>query len=258
MEKLISTMKTMLTEPFVGIRQGEVVNINTRCSKIAEELFSNYCVKCGNKYFRFAEIEFYYYKKEKSGANNFDAAWNKETYPRNADAGDFFFHYSGVDICFQSRFDDSKSEKGNEDLGEFGGILIRSLLDGDKILAGPLFCANAMLNVCKEHMPELVQAVPKTYVLEKTTRCGIASDNAQCEGGIDLHRTENEECVSTDNGQVKQNPLLLCYYASKVDKKTLDWTKTSEKITWDKKNEKQGVFKKTTRNYQNDRFKDVQ
>lgn len=232
MEKLIK----ILENPFANIKQNNAVEINTRCKNIAQMLFDNYCIKCGNKYFRFAEIEFYYYKKEKSGNENdtnvinFDAEWNKETYPRNKNAGELFFHYSGVDICFQSHFDDSKKE--NEDFGEFGGILIRSILDGDKILAGPLFCANAMLNACKEHLPKLMPADYKKNVLgDNTTRSGIDSDKKQKEG-----------CK-----------FLLCCYATQVDETRLDWTRTAEKISW---NTDKGLFIRTTRNYKYDRFKE--
>ncbi len=232
----MENLMKLLEHPFDSVKQGNAEEINARCKTIAQMLFDNYCIKCGNKFFRFAEVEFYYYKRECAGNTNetetpnFDVEWNKETYPRNKNAGDFFFHYSGMDICFQSHFDDSKKE--NEDFGEFGGILIRSILDGDQILAGPLFCANAMLNACKEHMPKLMRADYKKNVLaENTTRCGINADKNQMEG----------------------SKLLLCCYAAQVDGTKLDWTKTSEKITWDKNNR---FFKKTTRNYEYERFKE--
>lgn len=210
-----------LQHPFDGLESTNINSIQNKCTEIAKELFCNYGIKCGDKIFRFAEIEFYYYKKEESGNNNWDSQWNKETYPRNKNAGDFFFHYSGVDICFQCDF--IEKEKDDE-LGEFGGILIRSLLDGEKVLAGPLFCANAMLNACKEHMPRLVPIDPQECELEQTTRYGI----------------------SCDEQQEKGKDLFLCYY-----RKNLDWKKVSERIGWDKKKRK---FKKITRNYNNDRF----
>ncbi len=135
-------LKRLLTNPFEGLGFEEYDMIQDKCSKIAEELFFNYGIKCGdNKIYRFAEIEFYYYRKDKCGINNFDANWNRETYPRNKNAGDLFFHYSGIDICFQCQFDENVLEG---EYGEFGGILIRSLLYENKILAGPLFCANTM------------------------------------------------------------------------------------------------------------------
>lgn len=203
-----------LINPFEGLELNDVNGIQTRCKEIAEELFRHYGIKCGNKTFCFAEIEFYYYKKEKSGNNNWDAPWNKETYPRSKNAGDFFFHYSGVDICFQCNFIEKEKE---DEYGEFGGILVRSLLDGDKVLAGPLFCANAMLNACKDHMPQLTPYHQECELDDPTTRYGINDDKLQ-----------------------------LCYY-----RKDLNWNGVSERIGWDKN---KGVFKRITRNYYNDRF----
>ncbi len=211
-----------LQHPFDGLESKNINSIQSECTKIAKELFCNYGIKCDDKTFRFAEIEFYYYKKEESGNNNWNSQWNKETYPRDKNAGDFFFHYSGVDICFQCNF--IEKEKDDE-FGEFGGILIRSLLDGEKVLAGPLFCANAMLNACKEHMPRLVPVDSQKCELEQTTRYGI----------------------SCDEKQEKGKELFLCYY-----RKDLDWNHVSERIRWDKKKRN---FKKITRNYNNDRFK---
>ena len=217
-----------LKSPFDGLRQDDVAGIQNRCFKIAKTLFENYSVACGDKVYRFAEIEFYYYKKEESGKNNFDKDWNRETYPRNKNARDFFFHYSGVDICFQCHYDDI--DKNNE-YGEFGGILIRSLRDGTKIFAGPLFCANLMLNACKKHMPTLQKGDCQQCTLESATRFGISSD-------------KNQE---------KVNELFLCYYATYVEDKELNWDQTSERIAWNKKS---GVFKRQTRNYRKDRFND--
>ena len=159
-----------LINPFEGLELNDVNGIQTRCKEIAEELFRHYGIKCGNKTFCFAEIEFYYYKKEKE-----------------------------------------------DEYGEFGGILVRSLLDGDKVLAGPLFCANAMLNACKDHMPQLTPYHQECELDDPTTRYGINDDKLQ-----------------------------LCYY-----RKGLNWNGVSERIGWDKN---KGVFKRITRNYYNDRF----
>ena len=219
-------LNDLLKSPFDGLKQDDVAGIQDRCFKIAKTLFENYCVKCGDKAYGFAEIEFYYYKKEESGKNNFDKDWNRETYPRNKDAGAFFFHYSGVDICFQCHYDDV--DKDNE-YGEFGGILIRSLRDGNKILAGPLFCANTILNACKEQMPTLQKRDCQQCRLELATRFGISSDKKQ----------------------EKDKELFLCYYATNVDGEILNWDKTSERIAWDKK---RGVFKRQNRNYKKERF----
>ena len=218
-------LKKLLTNPFEGLTKVDVTCIQESCEKIAKMLFENYCIKCGNNTFRFAEIEFYYYKKEKTGDCNFDDNWNKETYPRNKNAGELFFHYSGVDICFQCHFEEKEK---NDEYGEFGGILIRSLLDGDKIIAGPLFCANTMLNACKQQMPSLKQTDYQQCKYETETRCGISSDKQQERG----------------------KELSLCYYVTRVNNKELKWDVTSERISW---NKKIGKFIKITRNYKKER-----
>ena len=215
-----------LKNPFHGLKQDDVPQIQNRCKEIAENLFNNYCIQCGDTKFRFAEIEFYYYKKKESCENNFDSTWNLETYPRNKKAGDFFFHYSGVDVCFQCDFEELEKR---DEYGEFGGILIRSLRRGDKILAGPLFCANTLLNTCNKEMPELKTTDRQKHTLDTTTRCGI----------------------STDNNQEQEKKLYLCYYATHVEDVELKWDNVSERISWDKT---QHRFKKSYRNYKKERF----
>lgn len=218
-------LKTLLTNPFDG-----KADFQNECMKIANDLFSNYGIKCGNKIFRFAEIEFYYYKKEEMAENdNWDKEWNKETYPRNKKAGELFFHYSGVDICFECNFEEK--ERNNE-YGEFGGILIRSLFDGERILAGPLFCANTMLNACVDNIPKVD---PVKHIEYK-------------EGDI---QTKRRFGIQSDKDTTNM-PFELCFYIASINGKQLDedWSKTSERIGWDKKGKK---FRKITRNYKKDR-----
>ncbi len=76
--------------------------------------------------FRLIEIEFYW-----TSPNHND----NSTYQRNhvePKNGDWFFHYSGVDIALK-----------NDKLGGFGGILIRGIYNfkKNKIYKGPMVCA---------------------------------------------------------------------------------------------------------------------
>lgn len=100
-------LKSLLTNPFDEKKDWN--GFQDKCKEIAKKLLENYCIEYGEKkYYYFAEIEFYYYDKER-----WNDEWNEKTYPRDKkDAGDFFFHYSGVDICFNSKFEE----------GKFGGI----------------------------------------------------------------------------------------------------------------------------------------
>lgn len=112
--------------------------LHEKFQSIAKTLFSDYYIeKNGTKYY-FMEIEFYYYSH-----NHKDFI----TYPRYAKAGDWFFHASGVDLCFDSNLEYDENDKIISDLSKahFGGILIRSLRkvdkDGDtKYLTGPHKC----------------------------------------------------------------------------------------------------------------------
>ena len=120
-------------------------NFMEKFSLLAEDLINHYCiVKEGNEgvpkvTYHFMEIEFYYCSPKHPDVI---------TYPRRAHAGDWFFHNSGVDICFASDvlLDDEtgKVVKGQESFG-FGGILIRALskhVEGKETtyITGPLKC----------------------------------------------------------------------------------------------------------------------
>ena len=138
-----------LKNPFDGISNYEC--FKAQCRDIASKLFNNYGIKCNNKIFRLAEIEFYYYDSEQYLKDPSHHKWQEVTYPRNDyKGGELFYHLSGIDICFDSQY--------NEESGRFGGILIRSIKDGDKIIAGPLNCKDEILNACKNgEMPKLIE-----------------------------------------------------------------------------------------------------
>lgn len=200
-------------------------NFNGEFKEIAEDLFQKCCIKCGDKTFRFAEIEFYYYSSQ-----NFSEDWNKITYPREKQAGEFFFHYSGVDICFQSKF----AEKDQES-AYYGGILIRSVIEVDdknrvrSVEAGPLYVANLLLNSCSDAMPILEVAAHEVKLDLKTIhRFGV---NLEKEGGHEL-----------------------CYYIDNYNGEDLNWKKTSERQSWDMN---RLCLKSSRRNYKKDRFKEV-
>ena len=126
-------------------------NIQAKFEEIAKNLFNYFCIKCGEKTFYFAEIEFYYYKKGVFEHDK-DIAYKRKGYK----AGDLFYHLSGVDICFKS-----------DDDSEYGGILVRSLMEEipekttnaicRKVVTGPMNCLITMLNACQkqDYVPQL-------------------------------------------------------------------------------------------------------
>lgn len=143
-------------------------NIQQYFEEVADFLFQHIAIKAGECIFTFLEIEFYYYKQ-----GNLEGPLFNCTYPRTRKAGQFFWHYSGIDICFES----------NEEERTFGGILIRSLMkNGQEIFAGPMCCSDELMNCCNKELPILID---REDILENkpisTIRYGIEADKAQKE-----------------------------------------------------------------------------
>ena len=93
---------------------------------IAQTLFDNYAIQTHSSLYRLTEIEFYW-----NSPNHIDNSTYKRKHV-DPNAGDWFFHYSGVDIALK-----------NEITGGYGGILIRGLYDTNnkKTIKGPMVCA---------------------------------------------------------------------------------------------------------------------
>ena len=121
-------IKSILSFPSDFSEEG----LNTLATRILNEI----CICNGKHKYHPIEIEFYIYDKE----NHPDT----HVYPREAKAGDIFFHLSGMDICFKSSLEE----------GRFGGILIRALereKNGERTLfGGPLVCKDEVLNTATE------------------------------------------------------------------------------------------------------------
>jgi hypothetical protein len=94
--------------------------------EIAYELLNNCAIQNHDSKYRLVEIEFYWTSRNHKDDSTYQRI---HTDPKN---GDWFFHYSGVDIALK-----------NENLDGFGGILIRGIysLKEDKIYKGPMVCA---------------------------------------------------------------------------------------------------------------------
>lgn len=207
-------LKSLLTNPFD--KKNDLNGFQDKCKEIAKKLLENYCIEYGEKkYYYFAEIEFYYYDKER-----WNDEWNEKTYPRDKkDAGDFFFHYSGVDICFNSKFEE----------GKFGGILIRSLKDKNgNFITGPSVCMLEILNTCFE------QKTNPILVKRKNEGCSF-SEQPIARYGITY--------------KDKQEDKKLCFYDERLKEKL---TNEFENATWDYSKKKNGEvkgIKKITRYY---------
>jgi hypothetical protein len=112
---------------------------------IAKSLLCDYQITKGKKCYDILEIEFYYFDKGHPDII---------TYPRTSESGDWYFHQSGVDLCFNSvvvRDEDTKGGKRqgtiNPKSSHFGGILIRAIRRGDGTLfLGPLNTCNELFD----------------------------------------------------------------------------------------------------------------
>ena len=197
-----------LENPFDNIKSNDEVEFQDKCSEIANMILKNYCIQCYKKKYFFAEIEFYYYEKGK-----WDKEWNEITYPRkDKKAGDFFFHYSGFDICFNSNY--------NENMAKFGGILIRSLKDETgNFITGPTVCSLDVLNSCfGKTWPKLVQC--------SNQECKV------CENPIKRYGIKYKDNQKEDKD--------LCFYDERIKEKLKN---EFENATWDYSKYKDGTVK---------------
>jgi|SRR5579871_3346353 len=137
---------------------------------IAKKLFNEFAIKTYNSTYRITEMEFYW---------NSTSHVDNTTYKRihvNPKSGDWFFHYSGVDIALK-----------NEESGGYGGILLRSVYDitNDKLYKGPLVCAmrlfsgtNAFEDTIKTRI--INHSFPETKI-ENDVRVGIGKNGIENE-----------------------------------------------------------------------------
>jgi len=133
----VNTLKELLSKDYTNI------NYDSHFAEIAKELMCNYVIQKGEKgEYEIIEIEFYLFTP-----NHSDVV----TYPRDTDAGLWFFHPSGVDLTFKSlnvQFNEKRNalQQGNGNDAVFGGILIRGIRrrkDG-KFIFGPNKCVDEL------------------------------------------------------------------------------------------------------------------
>lgn len=144
---------------------------------IAEKLFNNYVIQTTESLFRFTDIEFYW----KSSTHK-----DESTYERryvDPAAGEWFFHYSGVDIALK-----------NNDTKGYGGILIRGICDINstpkKTYKGPQVCAMKLFSGIKafsdSFFPKIIEHQFSKEQIIGTERIGLG-ENAK-KGGFDKSR----------------------------------------------------------------------
>jgi hypothetical protein len=132
---------------------------------IAQILFDDFAVKTSNAIYRLTELEFYW-----NSPNHVDHSTYKRNHV-NPRAGDWFFHYSEVDIALK-----------NEKTGGYGGILIRSIYDIDqhKLIKGPMVCVMKLFSENNAFEQSIsTQIVPYQFeksTIMKSTRIGLGQN----------------------------------------------------------------------------------
>lgn len=141
-------------------------------ARIAQTLFDNYAIKTHNALYRLTEIEFYW-----NSSNHVDNSTYKRKHV-SLKSGDWFFHYSGVDIALE-----------NEETGGYGGILIRSVynIKNKTPITGPMVCAMKLFSETNAFSQSIkTQIIPYTFNksnITKRPRIGLG-ENAR-ENGAD-------------------------------------------------------------------------
>ncbi len=115
---------------------------------MAKYMLAKLAIKVGETLYSIVEVEFYYCNKSTANNKTFNC-----TYKRDCKAEEWFLHYSGLDVSFAT----------SKDKECYGGILIRGLInkDDNNLIAGPLRCANELINQCFKNedksLPQLVE-----------------------------------------------------------------------------------------------------
>lgn len=102
---------------------------NKEFKRIATDLFCKYSIRANEKTYNILEIEFYYDAPDENHPDHF--IYDKTD--RNKSIGNWFFHYSGIDLTFGQN-------------GTRGGILIRAIKEGEPFTIGPLRTMVALMN----------------------------------------------------------------------------------------------------------------
>jgi hypothetical protein len=130
--------------------------------EIAQTLFDKYAVQTHSGLYRLIELEFYW-----NSPKHVDNSTYKRNYV-NPKSGQWFFHYSGVDIALK-----------NDETGGYGGILIRGIYNvtNEKIFKGPMVCVMKLFsetNAFTSHIK--TQVIPYTFEkseIRKGERVGL-------------------------------------------------------------------------------------
>ena len=226
----MSIIENYLKEKLDGFK--EIEAFQKHFDEMAKYILGNVAIVIGDsnskqiKYY-LEEIEFYYNNlstkiidsikgneitdEEKNKIHHFSC-----TYKRDKKAGQLFWHYSGVDICFQSYMKQNC----------YGGILIRSISKHDdeenntELIAGPLRCANEIANQSIN-----LNSIPHIEEIKGVKRNICVNDIASTiRQGIETTKRYNDikEGICNEDDRKASNFPFFCYF---IKRKEEEWKK---------------------------------
>ena len=136
--------------------------------EFAKYLMSHYYLDNGKSRYQLLEIEIYNDDMEYNQAPKEKKIDKNITYPRKTEALAIFYHYTGLDICFESN---GKTHSG--------GVLIRAvkILGGgdESFIGGPLKLKDALLNEASKQITAECQdqALSVELMDDPTLRIGV-------------------------------------------------------------------------------------
>lgn len=172
--RTIDELKDVLSKP-EDLIKSEVDEFHD----LAEDIINNFQIKKGDKRYWMTDIEFYVYS---------DSHRDIITYPRNCEAGRWFFHASGVDLSFKSKVIIRSHPKSHKQLpflteeAVFGGILLRGITPVDHLageVAGPMKVCDELFDHfdafrTPTDFPRIVAALsPRNVTVNSAVRYGL-------------------------------------------------------------------------------------
>lgn len=142
---------------------------------IAETLFNQFAIKTKDGIYRLIEIEFYWRSSTHKDKSTYE---RKYVEPKQ---GEWFFHYSGVDIALR-----------NDDIKGYGGILIRKIqnINTKEVFKGPMVCSMKLFSgvhaFSEDFFPQIIEYEFSSKVVHNTERINLGK-NAK-DGGYDKQK----------------------------------------------------------------------
>lgn len=160
-------------------------NWEAEFEKIAKTLCNQYLIKAGEKMFEIIDIEFYFYSM-----NHHADIFTYDKNDRNLLFGEWFFHYSGIDITIGDK-------NGNR-----GGILLRAIKETgtQNYIIGTLRTMNTLLNCApsvNSDEPFVLKLMkspnPKDEIPKGKVRIGLDSDKRNKENASFMENLISEK-----------------------------------------------------------------